>query len=127
MLVEGECHCGEVYPIGEYPHTCVHHVVCAWGVIEHPRARPDLGEVGPLTLVTATFIDELLRDGPVLWHRGPCDRTTCRWERNSATERAGRLFFHSDYADQRWTWELFDTHWADGRRAAKLYIGRWPD
>lgn len=71
-------------------------VWCRWGVIEHSCPRPDRGQVGPLMIVTADYLRELIDNGPREWPRGT----------HSVTTDGRRVFAHHDYRGQRWTWEL---------------------
>lgn len=96
-------------------------VECDWGVIEYARARPP-DEVGHLILVSKQGFCDLLRHGPnSLGVPGTMSRATF-----TGFGETLRRFFHLDYNGQRWTWELFDAHWADGC-SFQVYIGRWPD
>lgn len=89
---------------------------CQWGVIEHSCPRPDRGQVGPLMLVTAEYLRELLDNGPRERPRGT----------HSVTTDGRRVFAHHDYRGQRWTWELFPAYFTDNL-GPPVCIGRWPD
>ena len=117
VVIEGECDHGPKF--AWEPRTqCRHWVECDWGRIEHPKARPDRGEVGHLVLVAADGLYDLIINGPN-WRDRPALA--------SATLDGPRMFYHLDYDGRRWTWELFPCHWADGAKHPELYIGRWPD
>lgn len=119
-VVEGECHCGTVRPIGA-PITCTHRLVTEWGEIEYTEPRPDRGQVGHQLLAMPAWFTELQHGGPALVRHG---------RRYSATLDGNRRFLHLGYGHQRWTWEMFDARiaarLADGR-AMSVLLGRWPD
>lgn len=92
--------------------------VSPWGVVEYTAPRPDLNEVGHLMLAMPETVTRMLTDGPD-WHHGAL---------HSATTDGDRIFAHIDYQGHRWTWELFEAHFADDAALPNpLYVGRWPD
>jgi hypothetical protein len=138
--------------IGEPRMSCEHRVESDWGLIEHPEARPDRGEVGHLLLVTRPYFECLLTG------EGGCRRYIergfdpdgrVRWQEFTATTRGDRRFLSTAWPvfshgqgitqedgselpperTQCWTWELFEAHWADveSQPVTPLFIGRWPD
>lgn len=95
---------------------------CDWGTIEHSTPRKIAGkpchvEVGHLMLAASEFIKELLTTG---------EPTYCNDCITTATAQDGRVFMHAEAENGRWTWELFESHWWDGK-GPDLLIGRWPD
>lgn len=95
-----------------------------WGVIEYTRPRPELGEVGYLTLVSTTGYEDLLIKGPVPECGSMAIATaTVTLDDDDQVRR----FYHLDYNGKCWTWELFSAHWTDKPDAHPVYIGRWPD
>jgi hypothetical protein len=103
------------------------HIECDWGVIE--KARPHLGQVAPLVLVWAAGVHDLIKNGDNRLDAPAVASVTLVTDDDPPTEDSPiRMFYHLDYAGQRWTWELFDMHWTDApEKTSKLYIGRWPD
>ncbi|XTP37106.1 hypothetical protein ACORG1_13190 [Mycobacterium sp. TJFP1] len=144
-VIEGECTCGVPYGRDEKPPAHSHHIECDWGRIDHPDPRPDRDEVGHLLLVTPAIVElDLIA---AQYHSREIDPDgRVQWQEYSATRRDGRLFIHTAYpiyshgegvptADggevtpvtaRRWTWELFEAYWQDGR-GPEIYLGRWPD
>lgn len=68
-------------------------------------------------VVTKPCVAKMVEEGSLL---GPA------WAMHSVTVLRDRLFTNIEYFGTRWTWELFDAHWSDGR-GPDIYIGRWPD
>jgi hypothetical protein len=116
MTVEGHCECGIPHDIG-YRSECRHNLVCEWGVIEHSAPRPDRNQVGHLMLITPDYVGQLL-SSPQAHPPGAL---------SSATIDGERLFVHMDYQGHKWTWELFEAHWGDGKNRPEVFVGRWPD
>lgn len=114
-VTEGHCNCGTVLT-ADTPSTCTHRWVTDWGEIEHPNPRPDRGEVGHLLITDAGWFHDLCHWGPALFPDGRVYRAT----------DGARRFLNLQYGQERWTWEMFDAHWADGHPVPML-IGRWPD
>lgn len=96
--------------------NAAHQCESDWGVIEHTRARPERGEVGHLILVSVTGYHQLIH--------GPMPEGASMATRSFSGDRA---FYCLDYDGQRWTWELFETHWVDEPGSHPVFIGRWPD
>jgi hypothetical protein len=115
--VQGHCECGIPHDIG-YQSECIHDLECDWGVIEHSDPRPDRGHVGHLVLVPGWWAGSILRTGP---HYDPKYGTT------TVTTQDDRLFIHMDWEGKRWTWELFEAHFSDGKGPDNMLIGMWPD
>lgn len=96
------------------------NVVCDWGVITNPDGDPAL-PVGPLMIVTALTVRELLSGGAA----------ADQWNNiNSVKETDGGVFFTAERGRQRWTWKLFPAYcWDDEtyKREPHLYVGRWMD
>lgn len=119
-VIEGECRCGTVQPIGA-PITCTHRLVTEWGEIAHYDPRPDRGEVGHLILTMPSWFSEVHRSGPALFRDGRA---------YTATVDGDRRFLHLAFGRVRWTWEMFDACIAAplvGGRAVSVLLGRWPD
>lgn len=97
--------------------------VCKWGVINHTRPLPALNEVGPLMLITARYVNYLTEHNPDSrrFYDG-----LCGWATYNVTVDNSRKFLHIEHEGRRWTWELFEAHWADDDKP-EIYIGRWPD
>lgn len=115
-VIDGECVCGLVRE-ADAPATCTHRLVTDWGEVVHGNPQPSRGEVGYLILTQAKWFHDL-------YHWGPTMHTDGRIYRATVTN--GRRFVHLAYQGQRWTWEMFDAHWADGCTIPTL-LGRWPD
>ncbi|WP_207543269.1 hypothetical protein [Mycolicibacter heraklionensis] len=68
------------------------------------------------------------------------------YQRYEASRCDDRIFIHTEYplyhedglrfedgnerpvtGSQRWTWELFPAHFADGKGPDDIFVGRWPD
>ncbi len=147
ITTQGECTCGTVHSIDNWPPVHGHHIECDWGRIEHPDPRPDRGEVGHLILAMGWTVGANLAAGPVYHARDVDDDGRVRWQEYTATEQDGRIFLHTawpvySHGDgtpsedgseepptgcQRFTWELFLAHFADGKGPEDIWIGRWPD
>jgi len=95
-------------------------VDCCWGVIEHSDPRPDRDEVGHLMLTTRSYIEKILEDPRPL--KAPSSRAL-----HQVTSDGGRIFAHIHYFGKKWTWELFEAHFSDGKGPDDILIGRWPD
>ncbi|BCP29588.1 hypothetical protein JF780_05695 [Mycobacterium intracellulare] len=110
-----DCTLGVSKPIRDTDH-CNHQIGCDWGAIRNSEVdtrRP----IEHLMLVTPDVVERMLEHGPEIGTRGGLV---------SCTEDDGRKFFHLEYDDKRWTWELFDAHWWDDE-GPEIYVGRWPD
>jgi hypothetical protein len=116
IVDDGVCCCGVPYPTDDPPPQHGHWVECDWGVIEHGQPRPDRNQVGHLMLATPDYVQSLLSSGPKL-HHGAI---------HEASIVNGRTFAHIGYGDKRWTWELFEAHFDDGK-GPDILLGRWPD
>lgn len=147
ITVEGHCCCGIPYPSDNPPPDHAHHIECDWGRIEHTDPRPDRGAVGHLLLATGWVIGGQLDKGPIYRARDVDDDYRIRWQAYNATSHGDRLFVstawpiysHGDGTPredgaeepptgcQRWTWELFPAHFADGKGPDNIFVGRWPD
>jgi len=128
ITVEGECTCGTPYAPGEEPPPHWHHLECDWGRIDHPMPRPDRGEIGHLMLITRSYFGELFKHGPRL-RQGrieSVDAVPDAPDGEITDDTPLRLYAYIDTPEGRWTWELFDAHWANGK-GPDVYIGRWPD
>ena len=117
-VVEGECDCGAPRKAG-LAYTCRHYFECDWGVLRNPEADPRRG-IDQLVLTGYDYVRQLLEHGP---RRRPGFGGAV----TSATDSQARLFIHLDHSGTRWTWELFDAYFADGKTPTNLLIGRWPD
>lgn len=126
ITTHGECDHGPKY-WWEPRSECAHHVECDWGRIEHPQARPDRGEVGPLMLVSRDYFGKLFKKGQLRRIGGFHSVDAVPAEEPVTDETELRLFFYVDHDGRRWTWELFEAHWADGNPRPRVYVGRWPD
>jgi hypothetical protein len=128
MVVEDQCNCGNPYP-SDNPPTCFHFLECEWGKIPftNTNPKPEHGEVLHLMLTTRYWVELLLKDGPVLYP--PMLRQPPWFEkRYSGSVDGDRIFVSLEYRDMKWTWELFEAHWAnEGFGAEDVMIGRWPD
>jgi hypothetical protein len=116
--VEGDCTCGKPRPVGSVS-TCRHWIDSDWGIVEHTDPRPDLGQVGHLMVTHADYIRYLAKDGPYM-------SPTKGGRIDSVTFDGDRVFCHSEWRGNRWTWEVFDAHWWD-HLPSEIMIGRWPD
>lgn len=117
ITTQGECDCG---PLADHWNTVGHQhgIECDWGTIEHPNPRPDRDEVGPLMLITRSYVDMLLSDGPVLASWGSL---------YSAQHVDGQTFLNITH-DRHWMiWALHPAHWANQPDWPAPYVGRWPD
>ena len=92
---------------------------CEWGPLTFARPTPSRDQVGPLMLITPSYLAALLRDGP---HDAPGD---CGGV-HSVTVDGRRVFAQHAYAGRRWTWELFPAYFAD-QQGPPIIVGRWPD
>jgi hypothetical protein len=101
----------------EFEDWCNHRLLTDWGEIQNAEADPLCGP-RHLMLTTSDYIAQLLDEGP---------RPSARGGVSSATIDGDRLFAHLDFEGKRWTWELFEAHFADREGPANLLIGRWPD
>lgn len=147
IATEGECTCGVMHHTNHPPPGHAHHVECDWGSIDYSDPRPDRGEVGHLVLAMGWVIGSNLNGGPTYVARDIDSDGRVRYQEYSATEHGGRLFLHTawpiySHGDglptedgseipptgyQRWIWELFPAHFADGKGPERIYVGRWPD
>jgi hypothetical protein len=92
--------------------------VTKYGVIEHGDPRPDRGQIGHLCLVPRWYAGSLLGKGP---------QYDDRYGNVTVTSQDDRLFIHLDWGSKRWSWELFEAHFSDGKGPDDMLIGRWPD
>lgn len=93
-------------------------LVCDYGAFEFGDPRPDRDEVGPLMLVTADYLKELMED------RRP--QAASGGALHQVVADGDRLFAHVHYFGKHWVWELFEAHFQDGE-GPEIYVGRWPD
>lgn len=98
--------------VGMWRNFKTHKLDSDFGVVEHSRARPDRNEVGRLILVNKDWVDQ---GGDITQNVDP-------WPSWVTTED-GRTFFHIEYANQSWKWELFSGHWTDIEGPCPCYIG----
>jgi hypothetical protein len=131
MVVEGECNCGNPYPSDNpQPATCFHFIECEWGKIPFTtiaNPKPENGDIGHLILTTQNWVESLLKGGPIFYP--PLLRQPPWFEKRYRGSVDGeRIFIHLEYREMKWTWELFEAHWAnEGFDAQDVMIGRWPD
>lgn len=90
---------------------------CEWGPLDNGDPRPELGQVGPLMIITPRYLRKLINEGP----------QDAPWEGvHSATVDGRRIFAHHDWNGQRWTWELHPAYFSDNE-GPQIIVGRWPD
>lgn len=104
----------KVLPIGS--DRCTHHLECDWGRFNNSEADPRR-DIEHLMLIRQQDFADLAATGQYLDWRGSIGRAAIDGQ---------RLFFHLDYHEKHWTWELFEAHWWDHDGPA-IYVGRWPD
>lgn len=92
-------------------------MMCEFGVIERSDPRPERGDVQHLMLTTRDYVDHLLAHGPTVGGHGQVD---------SVRLVDGVLYADIEYNGQRWTWQLYEADWWDGK-GPEILVGRWPD